>query len=320
MAHLRKAPHVGAGWAEVIRLMREAMSGDRLLSHVGHYTNGCEDISVHPEATPRSGDQECEPEEYLRTARLLSTFVSALDGDLGRFHTGSLLRVVLQAAPGAAYCDAVVPDQHVIAFLRVQVPSADTTLPDVPKIRPADTRTAALTTSLREMVRRRLTTIALDGASDEPDPPVSPEDPDAGVHIKGHLSGRLADQCRAVVDPGDLHHVSCWVDGEPVYAVDVLTHPGVRGLLPESDSVAHLRRSYEQLGRRFPTLVSQFGRVCHNALGGKLERVVLALEQGAIYYYRGLPGQYIVGVTLNDDEGNRSDEKVARLAVTARTL
>ncbi|MFJ5984572.1 hypothetical protein [Lentzea sp. NPDC092896] len=321
--HVHKGPHVDATWDDVVETMHEAMTGEHLLCHLGHYTDGRMDITV--DVLGREPNHpECDRDEYVRTARRLSTFVSELERELLPVRTGSLIRVVLQAATGAVYCDSVVPDQHVIAFLRTEEQPEPVTWSEIPAVRVADKRTTEVATSLRLRLSRQA--LNLGGWLTErlpdadADPALVPVAPPGAVHTSGNLGGPVPEQCQKVVDPRDLHLVSWWVDDEPVFTVDVFEDPKVRRFFNESISIAQRRRFYDALGGSLPSIVTQFGRMCRQALGGKLERAVLDVEQGAIYYLRVRARQYLVGVTLNQNEVSPSDDKIARLGVTVRSL
>jgi hypothetical protein len=321
---VHKEPHVDTTWDDAVDTMREAMHGDHLLCHLGHYTDGQVDVTVDALDSSRTDHDECERAEYVRTGRRLSTFVSELERELLPLRTGSLIRVVLQAATGAVFCDSVVPDQHVIAFTRTDPPPEPVTWSEVAPVREADKRTAGVATALRLRVSRQaqnlggwLTERLPDADADPAATPVAP--PDA-VRATGDVSGPVAEQCQKVVDPRDLHLVSWWVDDEPVFTFDVFGDPKVRRYFNESITVAQRRRFYDALGGRLPAIVTQFGRMCRQALGGRLERAVLDVEQGAIYYLRVRPQQYLVGVTLNQNEVSPADDKIARLGVIVRSL
>jgi hypothetical protein len=320
---VHKGPHVDTTWDDVVETLREAMTGDHLLCHLGHYTDGQMDVAVDVLDGDPDHD-ECDRSEYVLTARRLSTFVSELERELLQVRTGSLVRVVLQAATGAVYCDSVVPDQHVIAFLRNEEQPEPVTWSEVPQVRQADRRTAEVATSLRLRLTRQAQNLGgwlterLPDA--DADPALVPVAPPGAVHFSGDVGGPVPEQCQKVVDPRDLHLVSLWVDDEPVFTVDVFEDPKVRRFFNESISVAQRRRFYDALGGRLPSIVTQFGRMCRQSLGGKLERAVLDVEQGAIFYLRVRPRQYLVGVTLNQNEVSPSDDKIARLGVLLRSL
>ncbi|MET9225511.1 hypothetical protein [Lentzea sp. NPDC003310] len=321
--HVHKGPHVDTAWDDVVEVLQDAMTGDHLLCHLGHYTDGRTDVTADLLGTDPE-HAECHRDDYVRTARMVSTLVGELERELLPARTGSLIRVVLQAATGAVYCDSVVPDQHLIGFARHDEQPEPVTWSEVRAVREADRRTSSIATDLRLRVSRQA--LNLGGwlterlPDSDADPAVVPVAPPGAVHTSGDASGPVAEQCLKVVDPRDLHLVSWWADDEPVFTADVFEDPKVRRFFSGSISTAQRRRFYDALGGRLPSVVSQFGRMCRKVLGGRLERVVLDVEQGAICYLRVRPREYLVGVTLSQNEVSPSDDKVSRLGVIVRSL
>jgi hypothetical protein len=223
-----------------------------------------------------------------------------------------------------AYCDSVVPDQHVIAFGRTGPPPDGLPWTAATGVRTADELTSQLATDLRRRVSRRSQNPGgwetAHDPDDDIDPSLVPIARPGSLRETGDVTSLLADQCRKFVDPRDLHHASWWVDDRPVFTMDVFEDTKVGRFFNEGITVAQRRRYYDGLGRRLPALATQLGRTCRRTLGGRLERLVLDVESGAIYYYRVRAGQYLVGVTLDQNEVYPADEKIARLAAAARAL
>lgn len=319
-----QAPHVDAGWDDVVEMLLTAVRGEHLLCHLGHYTDGFDDLAVDVLGGQDTDHEEHRPEDYLAAARTLSSAVSELEADLVRVRTGSLIRAVLQTGEGAAYCDAVVPDQHLVGFAKTEPPPAGLPWTAARNVRAADELTSKLATGLRARVSRQSLNPGgwqtAHDPDDDVDPALVPVARPGSLRETGDVTSALADQCRKFVDSRDLHHVAWWVDGEPVFTIDVFDDTKVGRFFNEGITVAQRRRYYDDLCRRLPALVTQFGRICRKTLGGRLERVVLDVEQGAIYYYRVRACQFLVGVTLDQNEVASADEKVARLAAAARAL
>lgn len=320
---VHKAPHVDARWDDVVEMLLTAIGRDHLLCHLGHYTDGFDDVTVdvlHEDAD----HEEHEPDDYLQTARTLSTVVSELEAHLIAVRTGSLIRVVLQTGQGVAYCDSVVPDQHVIGFGKTEPPPPPLPWTAARNVREADELTSQLATDLRARISLQSLNPggwkAARDPDDDVDPALVPTATPGSLRETGDVTSTLADQCRKFVDPRDLHYVALWANDEPVFTIDVFSDVKVGRFFNESISVAQRRRFYAELGGRMPSLVKQFGRVCRKTLGGRPERLVLDVEQGAIYYYRVRACEYLVGVTLSQHEVVPADEKVARLAAAARAL
>lgn len=320
---VHRAPHVDARWDDVVEMLRTAIGRDHLLCHLGHYTDGFDDVTVdvlHEDA----GHEESEPDDYLQTARTLSTVVSQLEAELVVARTGSLIRVVLQTDRGMAYCDSVVPDQHVIGFGKTEPPPAPLPWTAARNVRAADELTSELATALRARISQQPLNPGgwrtVRDPDDDVDPAVVPVEQPGSLRASGDVTSPLADQCRKFVDPLDLHYVARWAENEQVFSIDVFDDVKVGRFFSEAITPAQRRRFYADLCRRLPSLVKQLGRMCRQTLGGRTERLVLDVEMGAIYYYRMGPCDYLVGVTLDQSEVFRADEKIARLVAAARPL
>jgi hypothetical protein len=100
-------------------------------------------------------------------------------------------------------------------------------------------------------------------------------------------------------------------------SVDQLDHPQLGPYFQEI-SVTERRLFYQNVCRQFPITVRKLGRMASSVTGSKVERVVLDVEQGAIYYYRISPGEYLVGVTIDQRQVAQADDKIAEIAVACR--
>jgi hypothetical protein len=74
------------------------------------------------------------------------------------------------------------------------------------------------------------------------------------------------------------------------------------------------RKFYNDFAMELSNVVSTLGRLTRSSVGGRLFRLVLDVEQGAIFYYRLRVNDYLVGVTLDQDQVHVADDKMALLA------
>ena len=102
-------------------------------------------------------------------------------------------------------------------------------------------------------------------------------------------------------------------NGNVVSATDCLDAPAIRHLFTQMTPEAR-RRNYFELAKRFKVLAEELGQLMRAAVNGRLVRIVLDVEQGAIFSYR-LPGKsYMVGVTLVQSQVGDADQRMAKLA------
>jgi hypothetical protein len=113
---------------------------------------------------------------------------------------------------------------------------------------------------------------------------------------------------------GDLHRVALFSADTCEFDADVFDHPGLAGYFTQI-SVAARRQAYRAVGEDLAQWASQLTRVVHPTVGGRLLRLILDVEQGAIYYYRLAPNNYLVAVTLDQNRVSQTDDRVAQLAL-----
>jgi len=233
-------------------------------------------------------------------ARLIATFTDAQDGRLEDVRTGRLIRVVLHADGGAVYCYAVVPGQNVVGFVFDDAAAhANHPLARQPAVNAADH-------AMTELVDRLRGLLGL------------PAQNAGGWSSEGHeaqLAGdSAAELMESAVDTHDLHYVARLRTGQEPRVCeklgDAAMRPYFRLITP-----ANRRKFYDEEAIEIRQTVGQVGRLVRSTVGGTVHRLVLDVEQGAIYYYRLAVGDNLVGVTLNQEQVGATDGKLAALAL-----
>ena len=126
--------------------------------------------------------------------------------------------------------------------------------------------------------------------------------------------GPVPAACRAALDVAHLHYVGWVKNRDVVYAADVLDAPALHRFFPDIAITPAVRREFygrlaRLLSRMFPELTGWIEPVA----GDPLHRLVLDVEEGAVYYYRQEPGQFLIGVTLNQERVHQADDAMAKL-------
>ncbi len=336
--HEELADHVGEEFAAVIAAFRATMAGGSGLDYLAHYSSGVFDYSVdllgdpprHEEALPGSTHRD----ELQRLGRSLSFAVSTLDRTLQEARTGGLIRTVLHTERGAAFCCSVVPKQDLVGIvLDTAAPAGgsgnsgndvdDGYLSHAAVVSSADRAVSALATRLREQVRLPSAnpggwaSVVPVGALPEDGPSVAPFT--CEMTEQSGASDALMAACRDAVRPTDLQLVAYCLPGEVVFTADCLDD---RSLAPFFTQIAvgARRRFYQRLSEDLCALAARFSRATSTALGGLLLRMVLDVEQGAIYYYRLKAGDYLVGVTVDQSRVSAADDRMSSLANRAREI
>ncbi|GAA4843374.1 hypothetical protein [Saccharopolyspora rosea] len=290
----RRAPHAGADYGEVVELCRRVVLGGRGPRYLAHYTDGVFDFAVN--------DVADGPDPYGRVGHHVVNEVGALDAALEEVRTGRLIRVVLRTDAGAVLCCSVVPREHLVGFV-----------PDVAAVWSADVELAKLVTQLRARVSLGSQNPGgwLSAKPEDLGGPPAPSEVDEERTVPGGDPEQL---CRAALSPADLHYAALWGGGEPVVAEDVFDDPAVGRFFTQLDPGAR-RRFYAELGSRLPTVVGQFGRIVGPVLAPRVRQLTLDVEQGAVYYYRLRPGEYLVGVTLDQNAVALAERRMTDLSM-----
>ncbi|MEU4517217.1 hypothetical protein AB0F52_00695 [Amycolatopsis sp. NPDC024027] len=319
--HENHADHVGSEFDGERAAVTAAAEAEPALSFLAYYRRGVYDFGVD-----RIGD----PDERARRARVrllgrqFCHLVSRLDHTLAEARTGGLIRVVLHGGNGAAFCDAVVPDAHLFGL--VLTPGADeqerTTLTERAAIRSADRSVAALATRLRATAHLPSANpggwetaggngrLAADGEGDETVTEIRHRGAD------NLPEGELAfarDSLRRYVRPQDLQFLAFCANSEPVLTFDRLADPVLAPYFQQI-TVSARRAFYHRLSREVGDVAARINRTAEDVVGGLLHRLVLDVEQGAVYYYRLGACRYLMGVTLDQDEVSTADDRMAELA------
>jgi|SRR5215470_11357560 len=253
------------------------------------------------------GDSEPLRDACNRTARLVASVISIQDGKLVDARTGQLIRILMHGEHGAVYCFSVVPGQFIVGFTVAPTPKG-AELSRADSVHATDEAISGLVARLR---RRMGLTDQNPGSyyrrsetrSDRSRPPA----------VTGRRDRPEFQLIDAHVDPADLHLAALIAPGDEL-VVDQLAHPQLSrffGLI----SVDARRKFYAEYARDLPKIAGQLGRLVRTSVGGSLLRLVLDVEQGAVYWYRLGAGRFLMGVTLDQEQVEAADNKMSSLAL-----
>jgi hypothetical protein len=319
----RCASHVDVTFDEIRALCLSLIRQLPELHYLAHYTNGGYDFSYDVLAT--LPDPHAEPHIYERAGIQIANAVHGFDIALRQVRTGALIRTVAHAKRGMMMCNSVVPEEHVVAFTHDQTAVAvpDSVLADLAGARKVDTAIAQLVTVLRKQVSLGQQN---PGSYISTKPEDRLEGDDAGTGGFAVFSAAtpdpdenlpLGEMLESRVSEDDLQFVAYCRGPRTEATADRLHHPQLGGYFHQI-SVAERRAFYEELCRELPGMVRQIGRMTSMIIGGRVDRLVLNVEQGAIYYYRTGLGEYVMGVTIVQDRVGVTDSKMSRIANICR--
>ncbi|MEU5692891.1 hypothetical protein [Actinosynnema sp. NPDC020468] len=308
--HVEEARFLGEEFTETLEACVSAVRKTPALAHVSHYGEGLFNLSAD-----RLGPDYRGREALRGLGRRLDSFVARVETRLLGARTGLLIRTVLHTASGSLQCNSVVPGQSVVGLSR-GVPPPDLALSRTPEVLQADRELSALATALRKLVRQLSQNPGgYESEGETPSltslhPPLEPW----SRTTSDELPAGLARACLDAVRAEDLHYVAyCTTDGVG-FEADQLAHPSLRSFFV-GITVEARRNFYRVFSRELVDLARRFNQL-NAGVGpeGPLLRLVLDVEQGAIYYYRLNPRAYLVGVTIDQEQVTNADHRLADLA------
>jgi hypothetical protein len=295
------------------------------LHQLAHYSSGVFDFSVDAldEADALAGQPIAQArKDFQQLGRQLNFTVNTINRNIQEARTGELIRVVLHTSEGAVFCDAVQPGQYVVGLTidRSTADRPDFSLASAEKVRTCDRALADLATTLRDQIR--LSTQNHGGWSTSTDQPVyfEPSEPLISMGDGGApYTERLLADCREATRPNDLQFVAYCAEGKVRFAVDHLGHPELRKYFTQV-TVQARREFYLGFSHELGLQVGRLNRLVDIVPGGLLNRLVLDVEQGGVFYYRLSVGEYLIGVSLDQSRLVHADDRMSELAATCRAL
>ncbi|WP_131732741.1 hypothetical protein [Actinomadura formosensis] len=307
---------------------RERIRREGAPHHLAKYNRGVYEFAVDvlddPALAAAAPDASADRRSrYQAAEQQLAFMMTALDRELGEAETGRLIRMVLHTEQGALFSIAVTPKNYVLGIVfgvaAAEEGGAPPSLPRVALVRDADVVVSELGNALRDRM-------GLPRQNPGGWLTLSPEPEDAGTDEPAAGTGRLSsphrwgaesactDRMAALLNPAELIYMALVRDGRVVEETDLWSHERVvETWLPEDDPESR-RSYYRRLAGECGLYARQLGQIARLAMRGRMLRIVLDVEQGAIYHYRLGPTEYLVGVTLNQKRVSQADEKIGDLA------
>ncbi|EFC80101.1 hypothetical protein [Parafrankia sp. EUN1f] len=301
-----RAPYIEAAkFREVENLCLRELDPE-ILQHVSYYTEGVLGLSFDvleqadlPATSRRSAGTGRRRRDLESFGRQINRAVEELNRVLEPLDTGVLIRVVFDAGIGGLIYNRVNTRQYLIgAALHPEGLAA------------ADVTMSKLATRCRSL-------LGLPGQnpggidSDTQGPP-------SGSHITPPLVGlspdadpediRFSELGRHAVRPDDLHYAARCKDNGVNVVVDVFDAPAL-GSFFLTVGVKRHRDLYETICRDLSTLTANFARAARAALGTPLRTSVVDVEAGALYVHDVGAGEYLLGVTLDQQRVSDAERR-----------
>jgi hypothetical protein len=314
----------GPGYEDIREAVRVALRPHGA-HHLAHFSGSVYDFDVDiidsdppvVSSAPRQVRSRCR-----RAGRQLSTAIDDLSRDLQEVATGALIRMVVHSDKGAFCCDAIVPGRYVVATVFDHATGG--ALSSQTLVRACDEAVSELVTEQRGRLSLGSQNPGGYGSPEfeshtqrrEPQKIHTTREPGSGVDPQ--LLAEVEVALTNAVTPDALHYLALCANGVTALSVDCLNHDDVARFFTQI-SVQDRRSFYVRFGGDVQRLAGRFMRVTAPVIGTRLLRLVLDVEQGAIYYYRLDQGIYLVGVTLDQARVAPADDRMSDLAMHCRS-
>jgi hypothetical protein len=316
--------------AELAQTLRPLV-GPGGLSHLVFYDGDTPKLSFAAPATeqaPGTG-RPAGPELHESFGQQLYYVLQDLRPDLEALRTGALIRTVLRVPDGAVFYYLVEPGFHLYGATPrpERIEGLDEAIADaVNRIRTdvhystldfgaylsrrAEPAAAGLTSTgpLIAVPHPGETGAAASGATE----PVTAHlfRQAIGAHgeppaLPGRLPGALA------LD--GLHYVAYHDGGSGAAVADILDHPAL-GRFFRGPTPAQRRERYRRMSELLPGLVRRVNGTLRAVMRGEVLRLVLDVEQGALYFHSLGRRRFLIGVTLDQSRVAAADETMSGLA------
>ncbi|GAA4227595.1 hypothetical protein GCM10022254_15670 [Actinomadura meridiana] len=296
--------------------------------HLAKYNRGTYEVAVDVLDDPALADVPgASPDRrdlYQAAGQQLGFMMTALDRELSDAETGRLIRLVLHAEQGALYSVEVTPRNYVLGIVFGLAAAArgesPTSLPRCALVREADMFVSGLASVLRDRLGlpnenpggwlSRLREV--EGGRTDTAP--LPRPSRATVPSTWGSMGAHADRLARELDPTEVVYLARCRDARVLAEADLFEDDRVAAARPPGEPPQRTRSYYRRLAEECAVYARQLGQVARQAVRGRMLRVVLDVEQGAVYYYRLGPADYLMGVTLNQSRVSEADETIGDLA------
>ncbi|MFI6821716.1 hypothetical protein ACIBJE_12295 [Micromonospora sp. NPDC050187] len=334
--HLGDRRPPALGWCE--ELIDEVGS----ISHLARYRTGTCDFALDAwEPAGPHGPLGLTADERQLIGRDVVHVMTDLDDQLRPACSGDLVRLLLHTDRGALFSLSVLREQFLVA-LGWSSGTPDQLPPQDPAVRAADIELAGLANRLREAVSQQPTDYGgwlglneralssgirdIRPSSGPPATPVTPAptetppDPRPPGFARpaprlgaGRSTSSSAATCRRHLSVEDLHYVAVCRAGRVETTEDILDDPRLTRFFDDVTPRGR-RHFYALLGQRIDVHLRTLVRATHLALGSRVRRLVLDVEQGALFCYPVGLDRYLLAVTLDQHLVWAADDKAAQLA------
>ncbi|MEU5885359.1 hypothetical protein ABZ835_00745 [Streptomyces sp. NPDC047461] len=309
---VRRAAHVTDDSDAFIDLCAEALS-EAGLHHVAAYRWGVFNYSVDlldrlPESQGAGfggTEQEVRRERFVRLGRQLHYVLGRMDHVLRSVDSGRLIRSVLQLSDGAVFHYYFRVDDY-LTGVSLGADSVDA----------GDRAMADLVGAFRHQIGLPL----MNPGGYETEPPLPVVRPWSEVKKPhrvtegdwGPAVPEVLARCTEAVSPSGLHYAGYVAPGTGRLSADVFNDPSLSRFFGGLSRDVR-RTRYAELGERLHYVVARLNQSLRAIMPGRLSRVVLDVEEGALFYVDRPGDHFLLGVTLDQSQVAHADQQMNEL-------
>jgi hypothetical protein len=126
--------------------------------------------------------------------------------------------------------------------------------------------------------------------------------------------------CRDTLSIDDLHYFAYYTKDRAAFRIDCLDDPLIPKTMMGHNDAVERRRGYHAYGPELRKMMNDLDETFEEMESGKLIRLVLDVERGAIYYFVIDSNRYIIGVTLDQRAIHVADRRLQMLVDAIITM
>ncbi|MEV7192182.1 hypothetical protein AB0N81_10260 [Streptomyces sp. NPDC093510] len=310
---VHRASHVTDDSDVFIRLCENALS-ETGLHHVAEYRWGVfsysADILERLPTSQGSGfggtEQELRRDRFVRLGRQLHYILGRMDHVLRSVDSGRLIRSVLRVGDGAVFHYYFRADDCLTGVSL----GAET-------VTAGDRAMAELVSAFRQEIGLPLMNPGgFDSDSSLPvvERSVLKEPHRVAEGDWGTAEPEMLARCAEAVSPDALHYAGYVAPGTGRLSADVFNDPALSRFFGVGGLTRDERRTrYAELGERLHYVVARLNQSLRAVMPGQLSRVVLDVEEGALFYVDRPDDHFLLGVSLDQSQVTRADRRMDRL-------
>ncbi|MFC6085885.1 hypothetical protein [Sphaerisporangium aureirubrum] len=311
---VKLASYAGARFGDIREMCSPTVSRSEQIAYVALYSKGSCVFDVDAYGDPAS-EHEARRAAFRNAGCHVVAQMKAYDGALAELDTGELMRTVLEEKRLVIFCGRVRRDQHLVGIM-VKARRDLGAEACARAVDTADREFFSLVTAIRQAYH--LPDEMAGGRTGSGQKAVTGR---SHAHLSqgGEATGRENELCRqaaTLLAPDDLHYLALYRDWRLLFAADILDASSL-ALFADVEPEER-RRMYDRQARAARHETLRLAHKLRPVMGRRFDRIVLDMQQGALYYHWPTPEHLVFGVTLWQRAVNDAEWRLREVVDTVR--